>query len=45
MFCSLTNEKVSDALETDVNFICFTASYEIQRRKEEEKAMKKLSQK
>jgi hypothetical protein len=42
MFCSLTNEKITDVLEMDINFIFYTASYEILRLKEEQKAIKKI---
>lgn len=45
MYCEITNEKITDALQEDVSFIFYIASYEILRRKEEKKEMDKLRKK
>ena len=42
MFCELTNEKISDVMETDISFILYTVSYEILRRKEEQKQLERI---
>lgn len=42
MFCELTNEKITDVMEMDISFIFYTVSYEILKRKEQDKQFKKM---
>ena len=42
MYCNLTNEKITDALEMDVSFIFYIVSYEILRRKQEKKELDRI---
>ena len=41
-YCEVTNEKISDVMKENINFVFYIISYEILKAKEQEKMLKQI---
>ena len=41
-YCEVTNEKISDVMNENINFVFYIISYEILKAKEQEKMLKQI---